>query len=282
MTQLFTIVPAFLRDPQAFYESISRGEAVGAKTRALAVSSIAFLAIYGFVTGLTHSPLQALSAALKMPILFVATLFFCLPAFYFFSLVLGTKLHLSQVTAVVLAAISVTAFLLLGLSPITLFFVLTSDNYPFFKVLAAGFVGLTGLVGMLFLWRGMLFLDTRNGDGSPKLRRPLLGLWFMLYAFIGSQMTWRLSPFVGDPNTPFFFSRPSRDNFYVDVLKAIIDLMGTRLTLEQLSPIAIGLTCVAPLLLLVFFVGTTRDRWGKTPLPKTTTIATDMSTGPIS
>lgn len=86
----FTIVPGFLRNPAAFFESVSRGEEIGAKARALALSAIAFLAAYGFVTGLSHSLWQALSSAVKMPTLFIATIFFCLPAFYFFSLVLGT------------------------------------------------------------------------------------------------------------------------------------------------------------------------------------------------
>ena len=116
---MFTIIPNFLRNPNEFFQSINRSEEIGAKIRALAVSAILFLAIYGFVTGLSHSFFQALSSAVKMPILFVATIFFCLPAFYFFSLVLGTKLSLAQVTTVMLAAIRVTAFLLLWLSPIT-------------------------------------------------------------------------------------------------------------------------------------------------------------------
>jgi hypothetical protein len=248
MHNIFTIVPNFLREPRLFYESISRNEGVGGKAQALAISSVVFLAIYGFVTGLTHSVYQALSTAVKMPILFVATMFFCLPAFYFFSLILGTKLRLMQVTTVVLAAISVTAFLLLGLSPITLFFVLTSDSYPFFKLLAAVFVGLTGLVGMYFLWQGMMFLDTRTGDGAMNLRRPLLGLWFTLYAFIGSHMIWRLSPFVGDPKTKFFLVRPSRDNFYVDVIKALIELTGLNFQSESFSPVLVGAACLIPLI----------------------------------
>ena len=88
MDNILTIVPRFLRDPQAFFESIQRGERVGFKVLGLAVSSVLFLAIYGFVTGFSQSLLQALSSAAKMPLLFVATMAFCLPALYFFSLAL--------------------------------------------------------------------------------------------------------------------------------------------------------------------------------------------------
>jgi len=261
MTNLFTIVPNFLRRPAEFFDSLNRGEAIGAKAGALAFSAIIFLATYGFVTGLSHSLWQALASAVKMPVLFIATMFFCLPAFYFFSLVLGTQLSLSKVTTVVLAAISVTAFLLLGLSPVTLFFVLTSSNYPFFKLLAAFFVAISGCIGMYFLWRGMTYLDTRNGNSAMTLRRPLLGLWFVLYAFMGSQMTWRLSPFVGDVAQPFVLIQPSRDNFYVDVFQAIAELTGFQM--NDVSTLVIGAGCLILLVFGLFSLGLAIDRRGK-------------------
>lgn len=260
MNQLFTIVPDFLRDPQAFYEAIGRGEAVGAKARALAISAITFLAAFGFVTGLSHSFWQALSSAAKMPMLFVATMFFCLPAFHFFSLILGTKLSIAQVTTIVLSAISVTAFLLLGLSPITLFFVLTSDNFAFFRLLAVIFVAVTGSIGVYFLWRGMAVVESNNGDSFVRLRRLLLWMWFVVYAFIGSQMTWRLSPFINDPSLPFEFIHPTHDNFYVDVLKALIEVTGVNITFELISPVLVGIACLVPLIAGLFIIATAMDK----------------------
>jgi hypothetical protein len=55
MGNILTIVPSLLRDPQAFFESIQRGERIRSKVLGLAVSSVLFLAIYGFVTGFSHS-----------------------------------------------------------------------------------------------------------------------------------------------------------------------------------------------------------------------------------
>lgn len=268
MNNPFVIVPDFLRNPTKFFTSISRSESIGAKCLSLAISSIIFLILYGFVTGLSHSFLQAVSSAVKMPILFVATMFFCLPAFYFFSLVLGTKLSLAQVTVVVLLGISVTGFLLLGLSPVTLFFVLTSSNYPFFKLLAAIFVAISGCIGMFFLWRGMVYLDGQNGGTNLSLRRPLLGLLFVLYAFMGSQMTWRLSPFVGDPTQPFVLIQPSRDNFYVDVIKAFFELTGVQLFELNINTFLIGLACLFPLIALLFTLGWVVERRGKATMSK--------------
>jgi hypothetical protein len=223
MRSILTIVPRFLRDPQAFFESVQRGEEIRSKVISLAASSVLFLAIYGFATGLGHSFWQALSSAVKMPLLFVATMVFCLPALYFFSLaLLRTQLGMLQVTAVVLAGIGVTAFLLLGLAPVTFFFVLTSGSYLFFRLLAVVFVAISGCIGLYFLWRGMTRVDL-GGENVPRIFEcVLLGVWSILYVFVGAQMTWRLSPLVGDPEIPFIFLQLSRDTFCVDVMNMMV------------------------------------------------------------
>jgi len=73
----------------------------------------------------------------------------------------------------------------------------------------------------------------------------ILMLWIVLYAFVGTQMTWRLSPFIGKPDDPFYIIRPSRDNFYVDVIHAIqqvFNIMPSDATFVM--PILLGVMCV--------------------------------------
>ena len=53
--QDFAVVETILRDRQQFFEQIRTGESVPAKIRAMLVSSMAFLAVYGAVLGSTHS-----------------------------------------------------------------------------------------------------------------------------------------------------------------------------------------------------------------------------------
>jgi hypothetical protein len=227
MNEIFSTIPRFLRHPESFYESIERGKDIRSTTYALALSSVTFLIAYGFVIGLPHSIFQALSSAVKMPLLFLVTMIFCLPALYFFSLaILGTSLSILQITAIVLSGIGVTAFLLLGLSPITLFFDLTSANYPFFKLLAVVFVTISGCIGLYYLWRGMTRVDRNKELTMGKIGRTLLGTWILVYGFVGAQMTWRLSPFIGNPEVPFVLLRPSRDNFFIDVFRAVDEMIG--------------------------------------------------------
>ena len=251
MNKMFSILPDFLRDPDAFFNDIQRNTRVPEKALQLALSSLFSLTVYGFTVGISHSLAQAFSAAFKMPLLFLSTMLFCLPALYFFSLaLLGTPLKMIQVLTVVLTGISVTSFLLLGLAPITLFFALTSNNYAFFQLMAVCFVGLSGWIGVYFLWRGMTRVETAREDRLKQLGNRILFLWILLYGFIGTQMTWRLSPFISDPAQPFVFIQPSRDNFYVDVIHALQRALELQsLNVDWLLPLAIVLFC------LIVFVG---------------------------
>ena len=222
MKNVLSIMPEFLRNPDEFFRSIQRNEDVNSKAWTLSLVSLFSFMIYGFMVGLAKEPLQAVSSAVKVPVLFLSTMAFTLPALYFFSLVLlGTPLRFVQVLTVVLSGISVSAFLLLGLAPITLFFVLTSTDYEFFQLLAVAFVGVSAWLGVYFLWRGMTLVETARDDGLKTIGHRILMLWILLYGFVGTQMTWRLSPFIGKPEDPFFLIKPSRDNFYVDVVTAI-------------------------------------------------------------
>jgi hypothetical protein len=244
MNMLFSIMPEFLRNPNEFFKSVQQNKDIKKKNWTFLLVSIFSFMVYGFMVGLAKSPLQAISSAIKLPILFLSTMAFCLPALYFFSLaLLGTPLRMLQVVTVVLAGISVTGFLLLGLAPVTLFFVLTSTNYPFFQLLAVGFVGVSSCIGVYFLWRGMTFIETTHDDSLKGLGNRILTFWIVLYAFVGTQMTWRLSPFIGRPDDPFYIIRPSRDNFYIDVMNAIQQTLNIS-PASPVSSIITGLLCL--------------------------------------
>lgn len=257
MKDLFTLMPDFLRNPDGFYQSIREGKEIKSKAIKLSLVCIIGLMTYGFTVGLAKSPLQALSSAGKLPILFLLTMTFCLPSLYFFSLtLLRTPLNMLQVQTVVLSGIAVTSFLLLGLAPISLFFVMTSSNYPFFQLLAVLFVGVSALIGLYFLWRGMTLIELSDKKTSNQLGQRILVLWFILYAFVGTQMTWRLSPFIGKPEDPFYLLKPSRDNFYVDVLHALQGALNIQaVELSWLTPILLGGLCLLSVGGMIFFSG---------------------------
>ncbi len=255
MDDSMNLVPRLLRDPAAYFESVRRAKNFSSSINWLLVSSVACLSISGFVMGLAHSPWQALSSAVKLPILFIGAGFLCLPALYFSALMVGSPLRLAQVATVVLAGVSVMAVSLLGLTPVILMFVLTSRSYGFFQLLIVASVALSGCAGFFYLWRGMLWVNLFGGRMRASVQQMLMGIWLALYAFVGSQMAWRLSPFVGNPETPFVFVQPSHDNLYVDVMRAVERTLGLHGPIWDSPPVWIGGACLIPLIVLIVGTG---------------------------
>lgn len=226
LTKDLAVVETILRDRHRFFEEIRDGAEVREKTRAMLVSSTAFLAVYGAVLGSTHSLLQAISSATKLPILFLITLIICVPALYIFSVHFGSNQRLRQSIALVLAAITVTAVVLLSFAPITFFFMLTTSGYQFFKLLNVLFFAIAGILGMLYLSQGMRVVSVSDKKEGPQMRGLVMYVWIVLYAFVGSQMAWTLRPFIGYPNAKFELIREFSGNFYSNILLSFGEILG--------------------------------------------------------
>ncbi len=207
------------------FTEIRDGIKLPEKMRAMLVSSFIFLALYGAVLGSTHSLWQALSSAGKLPVLFLATLIVCSPTLYFFNVLFGSSQSLTQNVALILTAITVTAVLLLSFAPITLFFLLTTSGYQFFKLLNVGIFALSGWMGVLFLSQGMRIVSAAGKEGASS-RANVVRLWILLYGFVGSQMAWILRPFIGAPSMKFELFRQLGGNFYSNVLLSLGEMFG--------------------------------------------------------
>jgi hypothetical protein len=190
----------------------------------MVVSCIAFFALYGAVMGSSHSLWQALSSAAKLPILFLATLFVCAPTLYFMNVLFGSNQSLTQNVALILTAITVTAVLLLSFAPITLFFLLTTSQYQFFKLLNVGAFAVSGAMGVVFLAQGMRIISANRAGEEG--RKWVLRLWMVVYAFVGSQMAWTIRPFIGAPSIPFELFRQLGGNFYTNVFASLGEILG--------------------------------------------------------
>jgi hypothetical protein len=219
------IVERILRSRQQFFQEIRLGAELSLKVRAMLLSSVAFLALYGAVMGSTHSLWQALSSAVKLPLLFLATLVICSPTLYFLNLIFGSDQSLTQNFCLILTAITVTAVLLLSFAPIAMFFLLTTSNYQFFKLLNVGVFAIAGIIGVRFLSQGMRIVSAGSAEGG-KARRNILRLWILIYAFVGSQMAWTLRPFIGAPGLSFELFRQLGGNFYANIFASLGELFG--------------------------------------------------------
>lgn len=220
-----TIIETILRNRRRFFAEIREGSGLAEKMRAMIISSVAFFALYGAVMGSSHSLWQALSSAVKLPLLFLATLIICAPTLYFFNLIFGSNQSLSQNIALILTAITVTAVLMLSFAPIVLFFLLTTNHYQFFKLLNVALFTVAGVIGVLFLSQGMRIVSYAGKEGASA-RRNVVRFWIIVYAFVGSQMAWTLRPFVGAPGLPFEIFRQLGGNFYANIFASVGEILG--------------------------------------------------------
>lgn len=220
-----SVIEALLRNRFRFFGEVRDGAGLPEKIRAMLVFSAACLALYGAVIGSDHSWQQAISSAVKLPVLFLVTLLVCLPTLHFFNVLFGSSLSLRQNFALLLTAITVTAVILVSFAPMVLFFMITTNQYQFFKLLNVGVFGMAGLVGVHHLAQAMRMTVAVDRTGG-RARLQLMRVWIVLYAFVGSQLAWTLRPFFGARTLPFELFRDLGGNFYANISASLGELFG--------------------------------------------------------
>jgi hypothetical protein len=168
------VIERILRDRDGLWRQIIEENGLRQLTVRMLGSSAISLALYGAVLGANFGWLQALSSAVKLPLLFLATLAICLPTLYLFNLVFGARLSVLQAVTLIMVAVTVTSVLTLAFAPISLFFLISAHSYSFFKLLNVCILMLTALVGLRFLTTGMRTLNDHQervaaADGRARL-----------------------------------------------------------------------------------------------------------------
>lgn len=214
-----------LSDRDRYFTEVAEGEGLRDKLLHSFWILVGLSALYGAAAGAFAGPAQAFSTAVKLPFLFLGTLAICFPGFFVIQVLVGSRLRLAQVLALVLGALSLSAVLLAAVVPVTLFFLFTGANYYFLTLLHVAIVLGAGLVGMVVLHDGLAFACEKRGV-YPKKAMTIMKVWAVLFAFVGIQMAWNLQPFVGDRGRPFQLFRHAEGNFYTAVLYSLDKLTG--------------------------------------------------------
>jgi hypothetical protein len=226
-TRYFATVIELLRDRALFLAEIHQGIKLDSKVTALLICSSIFFATYGGIIGSFHSWQQALSSAIKLPALYLITLIICFPTLYFFNILFGSRKSFGQYFAMLITAVSVISVLLFSFAPISLFFLISTNNYQFFVLLNVTVFSITGFIGVKFLYQGIRMLSQDDEEGK-ETRMSILQFWLILYAFVGTQLAWTLRPFFGNPGTQFVLFREMEGNFYLSLMQAIGQILGMR------------------------------------------------------
>jgi hypothetical protein len=147
------IIERILRDRGGIWRQIAEERSLKDLSAQMLVSSAISLAVYGAVIGASNGFAQALSSAVKLPLLFLATLAICLPTLYLFNLLFGARLSMMQAVALIMVSITVTAVLTLAFAPISLFFLISAHSYPFLKLPPIAILVLTASSGRFLIGR---------------------------------------------------------------------------------------------------------------------------------
>jgi hypothetical protein len=202
---------------------------------------------------------QMVSAAIKVPALFLLTLAVTLPSLYVSNALVGSRLSLKAVVQLLVAAMSVMLAVLASLGPIVAFFSVITTSHPFIVLLNVAVFGVSGVLGLRFLLQTMhrlnLVLTDRydpepaelvDSPGSVELKaksamppsplsrlegqsrsravQGIFRIWVVMFGLVGAQMSWVLRPFIGAPGEPFIMIAARGSNFFAAVLQAVRDV----------------------------------------------------------
>ncbi|MGE0145195.1 MAG: hypothetical protein AB7I19_18670, partial [Planctomycetota bacterium] len=218
-----------------------------------------FMGLYGALRSENAAWLQILTSALKVPLLFLLTLVVTVPSLYVVSALAGSRLRFLQTLRLLLVAIAVHLALLASFGPVTGFFTLSTESYPFMVLLNVVFFAAGGFAGLRLLERATA--NMFEGASSTALQPPpttattatatdtsleasptpmpqsehaprrdvvksqrIFAAWLVIYSIVGAQMGWILRPFIGSPDLPFTLFRERDSSFFGGVWTALQQL----------------------------------------------------------
>src|SRR5262245_53030070 len=154
------------------------GERLALPPARLLLAALVLGALYGVCMGLyavltPGAPgLEQLAAsAVKVPLLFLLTLAVAFPSLYVFSALARSSLGAARTLELLLVAVTVSLAILASLGPVTGFFTLSTESYPFMKLLNVAFFALAGLGGLLFLRGALLAIFRAAGEQAWRSQR---------------------------------------------------------------------------------------------------------------
>ncbi|MCA8978862.1 MAG: hypothetical protein H6831_08070 [Planctomycetes bacterium] len=256
MRELVLTIDSVLRGKLTRKEDLAAGR-IDVPVLRLVAAGVLLGVVYGLCMGLfavmregNPSTAQLLATTVKVPLLFLLTLIVTYPSLYVVSALFDSRLRSAQTMRLLLTAVCVNLALLASLGPVTVFFTLSTDSYPFMVLLNVLFMGISGLAGLAFLRRALdaVFSIPVSG-GVPRPAPPgaetgqksaavaawrpvtppsrrIFTFWILIYGVVGAQMGWILRPFIGSPGLEFQFFRERGSNFFAAVIEALQKLLS--------------------------------------------------------
>ncbi len=187
---------------------------------------------YGATVGIWTSPRLALYAAVKLPLVMLATAALTLAVAWVLARLVGWRLPLASAVVLMLLPLAVASVILLALSPVSALFMMSSPapdatarwTHNLLFCAHTFMVGAAATAGIVVLRNLLLDLVER------RRARTLLALWFVIYAVVGGEVAWAFRPFVGSIYEEVRFLRPNAldGNVYEFLLQDIVPYLAAR------------------------------------------------------
>jgi hypothetical protein len=182
--------------------------------------------LYGVVMGFYSGPLQALTAGIKVPVMFLLSLLICFPAFFVLQFILGSKMQLSHMTVIVLSGYVLTGAIMVSFAPIVVLFALTGGNYYFLQLLHIAIFTVAGIFGMKTILDALKY-SCEQKNVYPKTGVVVFRFWVVILAFVGIQLAWNLQPFLAEKTAGYSLFKKYKGNFYTAVIYSIQQLSNS-------------------------------------------------------
>ena len=182
--------------------------------------------VYGLVMGCYSGPLQAFTAGVKVPVLFLLSLLICFPAFFILQFILGSKMKLSHKAFIVLSGYVLTGAIMVSFTPIVVLFVLTGGNYYFLQLLHIAIFAVAGIFGMKMILDALKY-SCEEKNVYPKTGVVVFRFWVVILAFVGIQLAWNLQPFLAEKTAAYAMFKKYKGNFYTAVIYSIQQLSNS-------------------------------------------------------
>ncbi len=165
---------------------------------------------------------QVLYSAVKVPLLLAATFAISLPSFFVINTLMGLREDFFKAVRLIIMTQAALTVILASFAPFTALWYVSNGDYQqalLFNALMFGSASVTAQVVLLRLYRPLIKRNPRH--------RLMVGLWLVIYAFVGIQMGWTLRPFIGAPDVETtFFRQEAWGNAYVEVSNLILRVLG--------------------------------------------------------
>ena len=219
----FTKLLPGLHNKDEFFDEIFHETKTWSRIWRLTLLFIILTFIYGAVMGCYSGFLQAVTAGIKVPVLFLLSLVICFPAFFILQFILGSKMQFSHMTVIILSGFVLTSAIMVSFAPIVILFVLTGGNYYFLQLLHIAVFITAGIFGMKTILDALKY-SCEQKNIYPRTGVEVFRFWVIILAFVGIQLAWNMQPFLAEKTQGYALFKKYKGNFYTAVIYSIQQL----------------------------------------------------------